>query len=157
MKPKFVCPDGMGWIYLMMTPSDYNRVKIGKTKRNPRKRLSELKTGDPYLALNVAYFIPYSSGPNLKSIEDKIHDYFDSVRIHFLEDEDRVRVASEWFSLEASKSEWNVDEAFRKLGFEITYPSNNYRVKPYVVAKYYESDLVYEPCPFALSIENQQW
>jgi hypothetical protein len=157
MKQKLELPIGMGWIYIMMTPSDYNRVKIGMTIHNPRNRLRELKTGDPYLAINAAYFIPNKFGQNLKSIEDKIHTYFNNIRIHFLEDEDRVKVRSEWFSLEASESQWAVDDAFRSIGFEIGSPSNNYEIKPNIVAKYYDSDLVYEPCPFALSFKNQQW
>ena len=101
--------------------------------------------------------MPNGFGQSLKSIEDDIHNCFDSIRIHFLEDEDQVKVRSEWFSLEATDSQWAVDDAFRSIGFEIGSPSNNYEIKPNTVAKYYESDLVYESCSIALSFNNQQW
>jgi len=80
-----------GWIYVMMTSSDYGRFKVGRTKGNPLDRAKELRTGDPYLDLHVAYFVPASMG-QLSKLETALHKEFDErIATH---DES----ISEWFS-----------------------------------------------------------
>ena len=73
-----------GWLYLMMTQSDGNRVKIGKTKNNPVERLATLRCGDPYLAMIGAFFVPGSFG-DIRHIERWVHDWFEGNRIRFTE------------------------------------------------------------------------
>lgn len=60
------------WIYVMWTPSDPNRFKIGRTRNNPLNRAKQLRTGDPYLALAAAYFVPAAYGL-LSKIEMAVH------------------------------------------------------------------------------------
>jgi hypothetical protein len=80
-----------GWIYVLGTSADYQRFKIGKSK-NPLKRFKSLRTADPYLAIEAAYFIPTSRG-RLSAVETAIHHRFPG-RIHFHDDEE----LGEWFT-----------------------------------------------------------
>lgn len=79
-----------GWIYVMMTSSDYNRFKVGRTNGNPLDRAKKLRTGDPGIALLAAYFVP-ASHENLPQIEAAIHHEFGG-RISFHDEG-----ISEWF------------------------------------------------------------
>lgn len=152
MLPKLVPTDGIGWIYIMMTPSDYNRVKIGITKNNPLLRLRELKTGDPYLAVEAAYLIQYGTRFTTRDIEVYIHTYLDDVRIHFLADEDRVNVPSEWFKVNSQESMLLVEEALKKMGFYITSSGCYLDNLTNVASRYYESELVNEVSNFNLDL-----
>lgn len=58
-----------GWIYVVMTSSDYNRFKLGRTIGNPISRFKTLRTGDPRLGIEVAYFIPASFAEKLSRME----------------------------------------------------------------------------------------
>jgi len=80
-----------GWIYVMMTSSNYNRFKLGRTKGNPLQRHKGIRTGDPGLALQAAYFIPASHGLKLSKVENALHREFEA-RIPFLDG-----ALSEWF------------------------------------------------------------
>ncbi|HCE4545017.1 TPA: GIY-YIG nuclease family protein [Vibrio parahaemolyticus] len=147
--------DGEGWIYILMTPSDYNRVKIGMTKRNPLLRLRDLKTGDPYLALQAAYFIPTNFGLRLLDIENLIHVQLEHLRIHFLDDEDQVKKPSEWFTMDCRDSVRIVNNAINAGGYKITNDTSGLNVlEDYTAIQYFEADLIYDPCPFALSFNN---
>lgn len=44
-----------GWIYVLMTASDYSRYKVGFTKHDPMLRLRQLRTGDPKIGFEVAF------------------------------------------------------------------------------------------------------
>jgi len=101
-----------GWIYILMTRSDGNRVKIGKTKNNPIERLAKLRCGDPYMAMVGAFFIPRAMA-EIRHIEQWVHDWFESVRIRFAEhirphgnrpahtlDDDDLIAYSEWFKMD---------------------------------------------------------
>ncbi|OAS90030.1 hypothetical protein A6I77_23295 [Achromobacter xylosoxidans] len=79
-----------GWIYVLGTTADYQRFKIGKST-NPLKRFKDLRTADPYLAIEAAYFVPTSKG-RLSAVETAIHRQFPE-RIRFHDDEE-----GEWFS-----------------------------------------------------------
>lgn len=150
MRPRLIPTYGIGWIYIMMTPSDYNRVKIGITKNNPLLRLRDLKTGDPYLAIEAAYLIQNDTNFTTKVIESFIHSYFADVRIHFLDDEDRINVPSEWFTMDPQQSSYLVEEALKKMGFTIT--SSRYYKDDLtdVASKHHVSDLVDEVSNFNL-------
>ncbi len=150
---------GGGWIYVLMTPNDYNRVKVGMTKNNPLLRLRELRTGDPSLSLLVAYYIPPGTGLSLRDIESLIHKDFEHVRIHFINDEDQIRKPSEWFKIDCNDAEYYVDGVFKLNGYTVTEDKSLLLSKPVsdpdvgrFVIKYYESDLGYDPCEFASSL-----
>ncbi|MDE9586054.1 GIY-YIG nuclease family protein [Citrobacter braakii] len=57
-----------------MTASDYGRYKVGFTKRNPMLRLKQLRTGDPKIGFEVAFFIPDSLGIKLSALEAMLHE-----------------------------------------------------------------------------------
>lgn len=80
-----------GWIYVMMTSTDYNRFKVGRTKGNPLDRAKTLRTGDPGVGLLAAYFVPASLG-KLSQLEAAIHRQLEQ-RIAFHDEAN-----SEWFS-----------------------------------------------------------
>ncbi|MGI9273763.1 MAG: GIY-YIG nuclease family protein [Endozoicomonas sp.] len=148
-------PDGDRWIYILMTPSDYNRVKIGMTKKNPLLRLRDLKTGDPYLALQAAYFIPANFGLCLRDIENLIHTQLEHLRIYFLDDEDQVKKPSEWFTMDCRNSVHIFNNAIHSGGYNVTNDTSGQRALGNNTAiQYFESDLIYDPCPLALSLNN---
>jgi T5orf172 domain len=89
-----------GWIYVVMTSSDYERFKVGRTNGNPITRAKQLRTGDPKLGLLVAYFVPASRGELFK-VEASIHQLLDQ-RILFHDETN-----SEWFLGDAQEaSKW---------------------------------------------------
>jgi hypothetical protein len=45
-----------------------------ENKNNPLVRLNQLRTGDPTLDFQVAYFIPSSLGWSLSQLESHIHE-----------------------------------------------------------------------------------
>ncbi|MDX7710740.1 GIY-YIG nuclease family protein [Aeromonas caviae] len=102
-----------GWIYVLMTSSDYNRYKVGLTKNNPMLRMNQLKTGDPLIGLDVAYFIPNTLG-KLSKVEAALHAHLgDPIEFHSGE-------ASEWFFGDPQDA-WRVlDTIFKLLGYEVT-------------------------------------
>lgn len=79
-----------GWIYVMMTSSNYSRFKLGRTKKNPLGRQKTLRTADPGEDLQAAYFIPALHG-KLSRIEVSVHRQFEG-RIAFHDES-----LSEWF------------------------------------------------------------
>lgn len=83
-----------GWVYVLETPSDYNRFKVGRTKRNPILRLRGLRTADPYLSLHVGFYIPPSLPGKLSRWEKHAHNFFEASRIGFI---DESGEESEWF------------------------------------------------------------
>lgn len=80
-----------GWIYVMMTSSDYNRFKVGRTTGNPLGRFRALRTSDPTLGFVVAFFVPRTFA-RLSQVEAALHAEFEN-RIPFPDDEG----VSEWF------------------------------------------------------------
>lgn len=151
-------PKDLGWIYVLMTSSDINRVKIGKTINNPLLRLRDLKTGDPNLTLEVAYFIPPNFGLNLKEVEELIHNDLANLRIFFLDDEDQKNKPSEWFRLYCKKAEETVDNAFSYHGFKITRDQLCLgSVKPNTAIKYKYEELRHEPCDLLSSVPQCNW
>lgn len=112
-----------GWIYIIMTYHDGNRVKIGKTKNNPIDRLATLRCGDPYLAMIGAFFIPESFG-KIKYIEKWLHEWFEEKRIRFAEhirpqgnrpahtlDADTPGALSEWFKMDVLEAAGHLRDA----------------------------------------------
>lgn len=81
-----------GWIYIIMTASDYDRVKIGKSRNAPMVRTNNLKTGDPNIALGYVYFVP-DTVVDFSILEKLIHQALDDTRVPFMETGGK----SEWF------------------------------------------------------------
>lgn len=136
---------GLGWIYIMMTTCDYGRVKIGLSVNNPIKRLSNLKTADPFLVMHAAYFIPTNvAGFSLRDIEKKLHESFKDFRIFFFDDEDEVNVPSEWFFINAYGSDEIIDKAFNSIGFRVFQCGPRDDNPSSAVYKHYAEDLVYD-------------
>jgi hypothetical protein len=127
------------WIYVFMTSTDYNRFKVGLTKNDPMLRINQLKTGDPRIALKVAYLIPDALG-KLKGIEDAIHDQLGNP-IEFHNGED-----SEWFVGDQQDAWLVVDTIFEILGYEVTDYFQPFETK---VVRFWEENLIsfYEPTP----------
>ncbi len=135
-----------------MTSSDYRRIKIGLSIRNPMKRLGQLKTADPNCVLYAAYFIPrYRQGWSLQSIEKYIHDYFSRSRVSFVEAEDDTKRKSEWFQIDSDRCDFFVDEAFKELGFRIKQCGLKPRDRGFIAYKFYESEL------YSYSHEDDTW
>lgn len=121
------------WIYVMMTSSDYNRFKVGRTRDNPLNRVRHLRTGDPYLALEAAYFVPTAHG-HLSRIESAIHGELTG-RIAFYDGS-----PSEWFRGTAvSACEW-IESTFEGWWEPI---SGAHRIGTGTVVKAYEEDLLF--------------
>ncbi|HCG5511557.1 TPA: GIY-YIG nuclease family protein [Vibrio parahaemolyticus] len=149
---------GKGWIYILMTSSDYDRVKIGKTKNHPMLRLRNLKTGDPFLSIQVTYFVPPNFSLTLKGLEDLIHNDLKGCRVPFLNDEDLKNKPSEWFEIYCREAEGIVDNVLMSNGFKITNDKLHLEnVGNNTVIKHYEDELEYEPCLFALSLVDDDW
>ena len=79
-----------GWIYVLMSSSNYNKFKIGRSRRNPMDRIKDVRVGDQGIGLLTAYFVPSSVGA-LSRVEAAIHDQFGG-RLAFHDES-----LSEWF------------------------------------------------------------
>jgi len=117
----------------MATSSDYNRFKLGRTVRNPLDRAKQLRTGDPGLGLEAAYFVPTSHG-RLSRVEAAVHCEMGR-RIPF---HDGTR--SEWF---AGTAEWGF-EWLESIFDDWDMPVSNdlQRLWSDVVVRVYEDDLL---------------
>lgn len=106
-----------GWIYVFMSASDYNRFKVGMTINNPLIRLNNLRTGDPTLDFQVAYFIPSTLNWNLFELENHIHKELEagSGRINFFNEK-----PSEWFIGDCRNAWFELDVIFENLGVDVT-------------------------------------
>lgn len=124
---------GGGWIYIFFTSENYDRCKIGKTINNPLVRFRNLRTGDPFLALRVAYFIPEKFG-SIYDFENNIHFEFQDHRIETYEETN-----SEWFTISAEDAELWIDgylEDWCNQKLQISYG-----VHEGALTKMYESDI----------------
>ncbi|MEQ4693278.1 GIY-YIG nuclease family protein [Providencia manganoxydans] len=106
-----------GWIYVFMSGTDNNRFKVGKTINNPFIRLNQLRTGDPTLDFQVAYFIPSSLNWDLSKLENHIHKELEAGigRINFYNDQ-----PSEWFRADCRDAWFELDVIFENLEVEVT-------------------------------------
>ncbi|MEH3425568.1 GIY-YIG nuclease family protein [Enterobacter roggenkampii] len=73
MSHQFLTKEDGSWIYVLMSGTDINRFKVGKTTQHPVKRMKDIRTGDPTLALQVAYFVPALLNIKLGMLESAIH------------------------------------------------------------------------------------
>lgn len=95
-----------GWIYILISSSDYSRSKIGKAV-NPYKRYINLRTADPTLGFVVGYYIPeiYSSICSVHHLENYIHcDLRDYRMDNFSEGK------TEWFKIYFENAMLTVEE-----------------------------------------------
>ncbi|TMO39772.1 hypothetical protein CWC26_07070 [Pseudoalteromonas sp. S4488] len=104
-----------------------------------------MKTNDPDSVLHAAYYIPRCRGRGLHQIEKSIHDYFSDYRIPFIEDEDCKYRKSEWFRIEAMRSDFVVDKAFESIGIEVLNRGPAKGDRNNFAHKYYEGDLYTDP------------
>ncbi|WP_080414519.1 GIY-YIG nuclease family protein [Burkholderia ubonensis] len=75
-------PPGTAVLFSISDTKDYNRFKIGRTTNNPLTRLKTLRTGDPYVAVEAAYFVA-ASRERLSQLEAAIHREFGGrIRFH---------------------------------------------------------------------------
>lgn len=134
--------DEGNWIYVFMTSENINRYKVGLTRNNPLFRVNQLKTGDPYLALQLAYFIPPSLNLDISSIEAAIHQQLES-QINFHNGQ-----KSEWFMGDARGAWIMIDQIFLLLGHPVT---DHYQIGENKVVRFWGGDLEdyynWEPLP----------
>lgn len=124
---------GGAWIYVIATSSAYERFKIGRTIRNPLDRAKQLRTGDPGLALEAAYFVPSLYG-QLSNLEAAVHAEFGQ-RIAFHDGS-----PSEWFVGTAKWACMWLEGVFD--GWSIPVSTDLERMWTDVVVRAYEADLV---------------
>lgn len=117
MAHRFINKTEGGWIYVLMSGTDINRFKVGKTINHPVERLKQLRTGDPTLALQVAYFVPALVGFQLRSLENAIHQQLAAAvgRISCYDD-----TISEWFHGDARNAWLELDMIFEEFNFTVT-------------------------------------
>lgn len=117
MSHQFLNKEDGSWIYVLMSGTDINRFKVGKTIQHPVKRLKDLRTGDPTLALQVAYFVPASLNIKLGTLESAIHQQLtaDSRRIFFYDDAE-----SEWFHGDARDAWLQLGMIFEEFELTVT-------------------------------------
>jgi Meiotically up-regulated gene 113 len=82
-----------GFVYFIQSDK---AVKIGYTKQNPAKRLSQLQTGS-LEQLKLLHFIPHE---NCRSLERRLHYMFRGYKARF---------NSEWFNLPVEVIDWILD------------------------------------------------
>jgi len=98
-----------GWIYVLETSSDYERFKLGKANESgngPFTRYSNLRTGDPYLTIHCAFFIPSRLG-SAQKVESMLHEGISDLRIY-----DHHGSPTEWFQ---KRPGWGVEYICAKL------------------------------------------
>lgn len=118
---------------MLMTSSNYGRYKIGRTRGNPLKRYKTLRTGDPGLFLEVAYFIPSTHG-KLSHVEAYIHAHLADVRWLFHDESE-----SEWFRGDGQEHQiWIENWIQMATDSDIHYYSY---VHPEHVCRMYEADI----------------
>lgn len=81
IKPK---PDNSGYVYFIQQKDVPDLYKIGKTKRDPKRRLRELQTGNP----NELIIVFTIQSKNMHILESTLHKKYEYVREH-----------GEWFRL----------------------------------------------------------
>lgn len=123
---------GGGWIYVLMTSSDYNRFKVGRTVGNPLLRLRNLRTGDPKLDLQAAYFLPRKYG-QLSRIEWSLQKEF-GTPINFHDEGE-----SEWFTGSAKAACGWIDEVLYGWADSPLYGLSMFDTQR--ICKTYEEDL----------------
>jgi hypothetical protein len=83
-------PDNSGYVYIIQQKDVPDLFKIGKTKRDPKRRLKELQTGNP-TELVIVYTI---QSKNMHKLESSLHKKYEHSRVH-----------GEWFRLPLSAVE----------------------------------------------------
>jgi hypothetical protein len=130
-----------GWIYVLMTSADYGRYKVGRTIGSPLVRFKALRTADPKLGLEIAYFVP-SSFDELSRVEAALHrnlvgrmTFHDEVPSEWFAGD--VKAATEW--IECLFAEWWGDGVV----------SDWFRPDLKQISRVYEGDLlsIYGPPP----------
>lgn len=100
-----------------MSGTDIDRFKVGKTINHPVERLKQLRTGDPTLALQVAYFVPTLLDIPLGGLESAIHQQLaeSKGRLSFYDE-----TFSEWFNGDARDAWSELDMILEEFGFTVT-------------------------------------
>ncbi|MDU1953440.1 MAG: hypothetical protein E6750_18835 [Atlantibacter hermannii] len=124
-----------GGIYVLMSGTDIKRFKVGKTINHPVERLKQLRTGDPTLALQVAYFVPASQGRQLASLESAIHYQLSATigRINFYDETN-----SEWLHIDARNAWLELDFILEEFSFTVT---NHYNQNEKKIVRFWGTDI----------------
>jgi len=145
MSHRFLNKTDGSWIYVLMSGTDIDRFKVGKTINHPVERLKHLRTGDPTLALQVAYFVPASLNIKLGTLESALHQQLTASvgRIYFYDES-----ISEWFYGDARNAWFELDMLFEEFGFTVT---DYYQPSESKVVRFWGADLESEyPLRFEL-------
>lgn len=135
MSHQFLNKQDGSWIYVLMTGTDINRFKVGKTTQHPVERMKQLRTGDPTLALQVAYFVPASLNIKLGMLESAIHHQLAATlkRISFYDE-----TISEWFHADARDAWRELDMIFEEFEYTVT---NFYQPGQSQIVRFWGSDM----------------
>tara|TARA_R110002051_G_scaffold149145_1_gene221685 strand:- start:7438 stop:7923 length:486 start_codon:yes stop_codon:yes gene_type:complete len=125
-----------GWIYILVSSSDYSRCKIGRAV-NPYKRYSDLRTADPNLGFLVGYYIPeeYTSVYPIHIIESVIHSELESYRVENFEDN-----KTEWFKINYEDAMLAVEENIFSM-FNVDLTNSHSIFDERKIMKMYEEDV----------------
>ena len=125
-----------GWIYVLISSSDYSRCKIGRAV-NPYKRYMDLRTADPTLGFLAGYYIPerYTSIYPMSEIESAIHFDLRHYRIDSFEDN-----KTEWFKINYETGMLCIEECIC-LMFDIDLTSHCSVFDESRLIKMYEEDI----------------
>ncbi|EOW6411123.1 MULTISPECIES: GIY-YIG nuclease family protein [Cronobacter] len=135
MAHRFINKAEGGWIYVLMSGTDIYRYKVGKTINHPVERFLQLRTGDPTLALQVAYFVPVLVGFKLRSLENAIHHQLAAAvgRISCYDD-----TISEWFHGDARNAWLEMDMMFEEFNLTVT---DYYQPNQNKIVRFWGADL----------------
>lgn len=125
-----------GWIYILISSSDYSRSKIGKAV-DPYKRYVNLRTADPTLGFVVGYYIPeiYSSICSVHRLENYIHYDLQNYRIsNFSEGK------TEWFKIHFEDAILAVEEVIFST-YDIDEIGQHSFFQENKIIKMYEEDI----------------
>ncbi|MEH3828183.1 GIY-YIG nuclease family protein [Enterobacter roggenkampii] len=138
MSHQFLTKEDGSWIYVLMSGTDINRFKVGKTTQHPVKRMKDIRTGDPTLALQVAYFVPALLNIKLGMLESAIHQQLASTvgRISFYDE-----ALSEWFHGDARNAWSELDMIFEEFEFTVT---DHYQPGENKIVRFWGADMEIE-------------
>ena len=125
----------------MTTSTDLGRTKIGMTKNDPMKRFATLRCGDPFLCLQVAFYLPLRCPLQAVDLEKMLHTFYSRCRIAF-----HNGGFSEWFGINSSYAESQcqefIENQFVDQGLHV-YSFDSYAYcEGSRILKAYESDLI---------------
>lgn len=125
-----------GWIYILISSSDYSRSKIGRAV-NPYKRYMDLRTADPNLGFVAGYYMPerYTKIYSMSTIESAIHAELKDYRMENFEEG-----KTEWFKITYENAMLEVEERICAM-FDVDLTSHCCFFDENNIIKMYEEDI----------------